>query len=170
LRLALNGRFNHDATKIQVDGTWIDVFYDDRFYERNFGNFYIQSDQDIKAFGKDVFESWEKDLFGYSGYGVESLRAVRNRVIPALKELMEQNPDKNILLMTHKVPFQFINAYAHNILGASPDDESEITLANKDFKAYFEFQRENQIPNLGLMQYDFSAMNFSPVGGMLTFY
>ncbi len=124
----------------------IPVIFDDSFYERGFGKFYIWSNEDIFNFSEETYKAWNKDLFGFSDYGVESLAAVRERVIPGLEKLLQENPGKNIMIISHKVPFQIINAYANKVEGAYPKGP-------EGRKAYFDFQWDNPVPNMGICRY-----------------
>lgn len=156
-----------ESANLLFNGRDIPVVFDNSFYERDFGDFYICTDNDIKLMDAQnktrVFEEWAADLFGYVPSGGESLAMVRDRVIPGLQKLLHDNPGKNIWLMTHKVPFQMINAYAHNIEGTLP-----FGINGKD--QYFRFQKQNPIANLAIQKYQVDGSNINTDGQMRTFY
>jgi len=73
----------------------------DGLKERNFGAWEGMTFDEIKEKWPDAFKSWARDPVAFSPLQGESTRAVRNRAIPAFRNITARYTNKTIALVAH---------------------------------------------------------------------
>jgi len=71
------------------------------FKERDFGTWEGMSFDEIRAEFPKAFDSWASDPLHFSPLGGESTLEVRDRVMPRLKSLLNENEDSSLCVVAH---------------------------------------------------------------------
>ncbi len=90
----------------------IEIIYDDRFIERNFGDF-----EGLVVTETDIYKS--QILFdtniNYSENNVEPINELISRITKSLDEIKQKYQDRKVLIITHGALIRSVNAYFNGI-------------------------------------------------------
>lgn len=101
----------HTAERL-AEGRSISVSTDDRLKEIQLGNWEGLRKEEVKRdFPTEHFAFWNTPHLYEPGNGGETFHELRDRVIPAIGELLDRNKGKTILVVTHAASLKMIMAH-----------------------------------------------------------
>jgi alpha-ribazole phosphatase len=103
------------TAEIANEAFHIDIQYDDRLKERNFGVFEDLSHSEIILKYSDLYNSLDKDWEGYVIPEGESTKDARNRVLNFADLILHESEYKNILVVSHGGCIRSLIAYMLNM-------------------------------------------------------
>lgn len=95
---------------------------------------------DINEKYPEDFRVWREDFSNARCTGGESVAELYQRIVPAVKEIAEENIGKTILIATHATPIRAIEAYAN---GFGADEMGKVSFVKNASLNVFEYSRSD---------------------------
>lgn len=104
-----------DTAEIICSEKNIEIRRDERLREMNFGAWEGMHYKDIMSLYKECFESWAEDWQNTAPLQGESFAGMRERVIECINQIVEEQRDKDILIVAHQGALRIIITYLLDI-------------------------------------------------------
>lgn len=99
------------TAQIVVEKLSIPLFMEPRFMEIHQGDWQTRLRAEINQLYPDLFRRWESEPWEVSPPNGESLQQVQDRVIVALKEVIDKYPHRCVGIVTHRIPIALIKVH-----------------------------------------------------------
>ncbi|MFL0269535.1 histidine phosphatase family protein [Candidatus Clostridium radicumherbarum] len=100
-----------ETTELIFKGRNIEVVYDDNLKEINLGELEGLNQEEIKNIYPEFQSHFWKNPQEYVPISGEGFYDVKDRVINALQRIIRENPEGNVMIVTHGVVLKTIHAY-----------------------------------------------------------
>jgi probable phosphoglycerate mutase len=126
----------------------VDVRIDERLIELDMGKFTgMQYDEIFSSHG-NVFMKFYNGELEIAHNGVETYSQVKKRVLGIVDHVLENHPDKNVLLVTHMDP---IKAMLSTVVDLTPENLFELIIANASLNIFREYKRKFFVSGINVM-------------------
>lgn len=103
------------TTELILDGKAVEVIYDENLREIHLGELEGLNPEEVAAIYPDFKTHFWQTPNLYKAKSGEDFYNVRERVIKALEGIIRDNPEGNVLIVTHGVVLKTIHAYFKNL-------------------------------------------------------
>lgn len=104
-----------ETTELIFKGRNVEVIYDDSLKEINLGELEGLNQEEIRNIYPEFQSHFWKNPQEYVPISGESFYDVKNRVTKALDRIIRENPEGNVMIVTHGVVLKTIHAYFKNL-------------------------------------------------------
>lgn len=103
------------TTELILGGRDVEVVYDDNLKEIHLGELEGLTQEEIKNIYPEFESHFWKNPHEYVPKSGESFYEVKDRVIKALEQIINDNPEGNVMIVTHGVVLKTIHSYFKNL-------------------------------------------------------
>ncbi|MFL0247984.1 histidine phosphatase family protein [Candidatus Clostridium stratigraminis] len=104
-----------ETTELIFKGRNIEVVYDENLKEINLGELQGLNQEEIKNIYPEFQNHFWENPQEYVPISGESFYDVKDRVIKVLQRIISENPEGNVMIVTHGVVLKTIHAYFKNL-------------------------------------------------------
>jgi probable phosphoglycerate mutase len=103
------------TAELILDGRDVEVIYDEKLREIHLGEFEGKTQEEIREIYPGFQRHFWENPHEYKASSGEDFYQVRERVVKVLKKIITDNPDGNVLIVTHGVVLKTIHSYFKNL-------------------------------------------------------